>query len=90
MDFTQGVEYFNTLKRLQKPVMMLQYKGENHGLVKPQNRKDYTVRMREYFDYYLKSKPMPGWMEQGVPVLKMKEHLEGRSKGLEPKPVTEP
>ena len=90
VDFTQGVEYFNTLKRLQKPVMMLQYKGENHGLVKPQNRKDYTVRMREYFDYYLKSKPMPGWMEQGVPVLKMKEHLEERQKGLEAKTVAVP
>ena len=25
VDFTQGVDYFNTLKRLQKPVMMLQY-----------------------------------------------------------------
>ncbi len=33
VDFTQGVEYYNTLRRLQKPVVMLQYKGENHGLV---------------------------------------------------------
>ena len=27
VDFTQGVEYYNTLRRLQKPVVMLQYKG---------------------------------------------------------------
>ena len=34
VDFTQGIEYFNTLRRLQKPVVMLQYKGENHGLAR--------------------------------------------------------
>ena len=35
VDFTQGVEYFNTLRRMQKPVIMLEYVGENHGLAKP-------------------------------------------------------
>jgi hypothetical protein len=34
VDFTQGVEYFNTLRRMQKPVIMLEYIGENHGLAK--------------------------------------------------------
>lgn len=53
MDFTQGVEYFNTLRRLQKPVIMLEYTGENHGLRKPSNQRDYTARMKEYFDHYL-------------------------------------
>ena len=80
VDFTQGIEYFNTLRRQQKQVIMLEYKGENHGLAKPANRKDYTVRMKEFFDYHLKSAAMPGWMEEGVPLLKMKEHLEERSK----------
>ena len=61
VDFTQGVEYFNTLRRLQKPVVMLQYKGENHGLAKPENRKDYAVRMREFFDHHLMGKPAPDW-----------------------------
>ena len=37
VDFTQGVEYYNTLRRLQKPVIMLEYIGENHGLRKPSN-----------------------------------------------------
>ncbi len=78
VDFTQGIEYFNTLRRLQKPVVMLQYKGENHGLVKPENRKDYAVRMREFFDHYLMGKPAPDWWTEGVPHLKMEEHLKGR------------
>ena len=33
VDFTQGVEYYNTLRRLGKNVVMLEYVGENHGLV---------------------------------------------------------
>lgn len=78
VDFTQGVEYYNTLRRLQKPVVMLQYKGENHGLVKPENRKDYAVRMKEFFDYYLMGKPAPDWWKDGIPHIKMEDHLKSR------------
>jgi dienelactone hydrolase len=80
VDQTQGIEYFNTLRRMGKPVILLEYKGENHGLAKPENQKDYTVRMREYFDHYLMDKPAPKWMDEGVPLLKMKDHLEEVSK----------
>jgi dipeptidyl aminopeptidase/acylaminoacyl peptidase len=86
VDWTQGIQYFNTLRRLQKPVVMLQYKGENHGLVKPENRKDYTVRMKEFFDFYLKDKPAPKWLMEGVPHLKLKDHLEERAKEAREKP----
>jgi dipeptidyl aminopeptidase/acylaminoacyl peptidase len=78
VDFTQGVEYFNTLRRLQKPVVMLQYKGENHGLSAPANRKDYSNRMKEFFDHYLQGAPAPDWWKDGVPYLKMEEHLKNR------------
>jgi acetyl esterase/lipase len=78
VDFTQGVEYYNTLRRLQKPVVMLQYKGENHGLAKPENQKDYAVRMREFFDHHLMGKPAPDWWAEGVSHLKMEDHLNGR------------
>jgi dipeptidyl aminopeptidase/acylaminoacyl peptidase len=80
VDFTQGVEYFNTLRRMQKPVIMLEYIGENHGLAKPVNQRDYTVRMKEYFDHYLMGAPAPDWMVSGVPRLKMDEHLKERAK----------
>jgi dienelactone hydrolase len=83
VDFTQGVEYFNTLRRLQKPVIMLEYVGENHGLRKPANQRDYTARMKEYFDHYLMGAPAPEWLMKGVPLLKMPDHLKERSK---PKP----
>jgi dipeptidyl aminopeptidase/acylaminoacyl peptidase len=81
VNWNQGIEYFNTLRRLRKPVVMLQYKGENHGLAKLANRKDYTVRMQEFFDHYLCGKPAPGWLKEGVPHLQIDEHLKERSKG---------
>jgi dipeptidyl aminopeptidase/acylaminoacyl peptidase len=80
VDFTQGVEYYSTLRRMQKPVVMLQYKGENHGLRVPANQRDYTVRMKEFFDHHLKGKPAPKWWTDGVPHLKMKDHLDERTK----------
>lgn len=89
VDWNQGIEYYNTLRRLKKPVIMLQYVGENHGLAKAANQKDYAVRMREFFDYYLKGKPAPKWMEEGIPHLKMKEHLKERVKAMKPPESTE-
>ncbi len=83
VDQTQGIAYFNTLRRLNKPVILLEYKGENHNLRVPKNMKDYTVRMREWFDHYLMDKASPTWMEQGIPLLQMKDHLEPRVTELE-------
>jgi dipeptidyl aminopeptidase/acylaminoacyl peptidase len=89
VDFTQGVEYFNTLRRMQKPVIMLEYVGENHGLAKRSNQRDYTARMKEYFDHYLMGAPAPDWMVKGVPRLKMEEHLKERAKPkTAPKKIT--
>ena len=82
VDHTQGIEYFNTLRRLGKPVVMLEYKGENHGLFKIENMKDYTMRMKEFFDYYLMDKPAPKWWTDGVPRLKINDELKARAKAL--------
>lgn len=79
VDFTQGIEYYNALRRLKKPVILIQYKGENHGLGKLENRKDYSVRMMEFFDHHLKGLPAPDWMQNGVKRLKLDEHLEERA-----------
>lgn len=79
VDFTQGIEYYSALRRLKKPVVLIQYKGENHGLVKLPNRKDYAVRMMEFFDYHLKGKPAPDWLEKGIDRLTLDEHLEKRA-----------
>jgi len=78
VDFNQGITYYNSIRRLQKPVVLLQYKGENHGLEKPANQKDYAARMREFFDHHLLAKPAPPWLTEGVEHLKVDEELKSR------------
>ncbi|MBM3285648.1 MAG: S9 family peptidase, partial [Candidatus Aminicenantes bacterium] len=80
VDWNQGVEYFNILRRLGKPVIMLQYKGEGHSLQKFPNRLDYCVRAKEFFDHHLLGKPAPRWLEKGVSLLEMKDYLQERMK----------
>ena len=75
VDWNQGIEYFNTLRRMEKPVVMLQYKGENHGLRKEPNRKDYSYRMMEFFNNHLKGEPAAKWWAEGIKHLDHKEHI---------------
>ncbi len=90
VDFTQGIEYFNTLRRLQKPVILLEYPGENHGLARSANQQDYTERMQEFFDHYLKGADAPDWLEYGIPRLKMQEHIDKRLEERRKKNVAPP
>ncbi len=83
VDFTQGIEYYNTLRRMQKPVVLLEYPGENHGLARPANQQDYTVRVKEFFDHYLKGAPAPDWWKDGIPRLDMEKHMDERVKAME-------
>ena len=62
----QGIEMFMALRRLQKPVWMLQYNGEAHNIRARKNRKDITKRLQGFFDHYLKDDPMPRWMREGI------------------------
>jgi dipeptidyl aminopeptidase/acylaminoacyl peptidase len=85
VDFNQGITYYNTLRELGKDVVLLEYVGENHGLARPINQKDYAVRMLEWFDHFLQGKPAPEWLQEGVPRLQMEEHLRSRKPLLDPK-----
>ena len=72
----QGIEYFLALRRLGKPAFMFNYNGEKHGLRKRINQKDYTRRLQEFFDHYLKGAPEPEWMEKGIPFLQREKEKE--------------
>ena len=65
----QGIEYFIALRRLQKPVWMLNYTGEPHWPQKLKNKKDFQIRLSQFFAHYLKGEPMPVWMKEGVPAV---------------------
>ena len=75
----QGIELFMGLRRLHKPVWMLQYKGDKHNLRQRRNKKDISIREGQFFDYYLKGGPVPAWMKTGIPVLR-----HGQDFALEP------
>lgn len=65
----QGIEMFNAMRRLNKPVWMLVYNGAPHNLSRRADCKDLTIRMQQFFDFYLKDAPEPVWMKYGVPAL---------------------
>ena len=65
----QGIEFYMALKRLNKPVWLLNYNGEKHGLTQRKNRKDFAKRLYQYFDHYLKDAPAPVWMTDGMQML---------------------
>lgn len=63
----QGIEFFVAMRRLGKEAYLFNYNGEDHGLRKRQNQRDWTRRMQEYFDHHLKGAAAPDWMRRGVP-----------------------
>lgn len=70
VDYGQGLEFYAAARRLGKPVILLSYPDEAHHLGRRENQKDFQIRMRQFFDHYLKGEPAPLWMTEGVPQLK--------------------
>ena len=73
----QGIELFTAMRRLNKPAWMLTYNNEEHNLKAESwaNRMDLTIRMKQFFDHYLKGDPMPDWMQYGLPAIKKGKEL---------------
>ncbi|MET0243550.1 MAG: prolyl oligopeptidase family serine peptidase, partial [Flavitalea sp.] len=65
----QGIEMFTAMRRLGKKAWLLQYNGEDHNLVERRNRKDLSVRLGQFFDYYLKGAAPAKWISEGVPAV---------------------
>lgn len=65
--FPQAVELYLAMRRAGKTGWMLEYDDEDHDLRERSNQLDFTIRMEQFFDHYLKGKPAPVWMTQGIP-----------------------
>jgi len=74
----QGIEFFNALRRLEKPVWLLVYNKAPHNLKRRADMEDLTIRMQQFFDFYLKGAAEPVWMKTGVPAVE-----KGKEFGLE-------
>lgn len=67
VDWHQGIEMYSTMRRMEKPYIMLVYADENHGLAKKENQIDYQKRQKQFFDHYLLGKPAEKWITEGMP-----------------------
>jgi len=63
----QAIELYLALRRLGKDCIFLQYRGEPHHLRKYPNKLDYSIKMKQYFDHYLKGEPAAEWITKGAP-----------------------
>lgn len=63
--FQQGVELYMAMRRFDKNCIFLQYEGEPHHPRKIQNQLDYSIRMKQFMDYYVFGGDMPKWMLDG-------------------------
>lgn len=63
-----GRNLFLALRRLQRPAWLLNYKGEGHSLTSQPAMQDWTIRMEQFFNHYLKDAAMPRWMKEGITI----------------------
>ncbi|HLX91696.1 MAG TPA: prolyl oligopeptidase family serine peptidase [Puia sp.] len=63
---SQALEFYRALASLQKKVWLLQYPNEDHLLDDEYNRLDYSMRLAQFFNYYLKGAYPAKWMTQDV------------------------
>ena len=64
--YGQGRALYLAMRRLQRPAWLLNYKGEGHFVLGRGAQKDWTIRMMQFFDYYLKGTKEPRWMKEGI------------------------
>jgi len=70
VEYLQGMEFYNALRFLEKPIIFLSYPDEGHNLKRYENQIDFTKRLWQFLDHHLKGAPAPDWMVDGVPFLR--------------------
>ncbi len=65
VDWHQGIEMFTTMRRMEKPYIMLVYDGENHSLAKKENQLDYTRKVNDFFNHFLLGTEPNEWIVKG-------------------------
>jgi len=84
VEYLQGMEFYNALRFLGRPIIFASYPGEGHHLSKLENQKDFMTRMEQFYDHYLKGSPAPGWIVNGVPFLQKKKAAKALMEAREP------
>lgn len=71
----QGIELFLALRRLGKPAWLINYNDEPHWPTSEANKRDWQLRLHQFFDHYLKGAPPPVWLAEGVPAVRKGQTL---------------
>lgn len=66
INYRQSVMMFLAMKRLGKEVNLLLYPKEGHSIMDPVSRRDYNIKIKEWFDFKLKSADQPDWLKEGL------------------------
>ncbi|MYH52177.1 MAG: S9 family peptidase, partial [Gemmatimonadetes bacterium] len=82
VEFNQGVEFYNAARRAGKDMVMLVYEGENHGLAREPNQKDYRNRIMQWFAHYLKGEPAPDWITKGLSYIEQQDGLKKKKRPI--------
>lgn len=56
--------FFSALRKYRKTVIALFYAGEGHTITQYPAQKDYTLRMLDWFEYFLKNKGNIPWIDK--------------------------
>jgi dipeptidyl aminopeptidase/acylaminoacyl peptidase len=63
VNYSQSVELYLSLRRMQKASIMLLYEGDSHSIGNKLHQRDLTIRMQEWFNYYLQAGEKPNWLQ---------------------------
>jgi dipeptidyl aminopeptidase/acylaminoacyl peptidase len=74
--YDQSIELYIGMCRLNKPTWMISYDNESHVISRDKrNTIDFTIRLTQFFDHYLKKEKCPQWMSIGLPAEKKGKDL---------------
>jgi dipeptidyl aminopeptidase/acylaminoacyl peptidase len=73
--WTQGIEMFVALRRLGQPAWLVNYTGEVHWPTDFAEKRDWNIRLQQFFDHYLKGAPAPVWLAEGIPAVEKERTL---------------
>lgn len=61
---SQSVALYHAMRRLKKETVFLQYKNEDHNLKSRESQKDLSLRIKHWFDHYLKGTQSEEWFKK--------------------------
>jgi dipeptidyl aminopeptidase/acylaminoacyl peptidase len=62
----QSLELYLGMRRLSKKNILLRYPDERHSIEDSNRQKDLTLRVAQWFDYFLKDDPPTAWITEGL------------------------